>query len=436
MRTLLFLSLLAIFLLTSLWFAENDGSIVIEWMGYNIQTSVAVAVLFFITTLIICTLFLQVILWIKSAPGRYKKALKERRLNNGLMALTQGFAAIAAGDTKQALTLAKKASHNLNNIPITKLLSAQTAQLEGNRELAKVHYTSMLDDKETEIIAIKGLLIEAKQDNDLPKALFLAEKAYGLKPNTDWVILILIDLYKKLGKWNKAEEITKKALKYKLISNDAATRSLGLFAFAEYEEKLILENNSSNDHLIKKAYKLVPDLIPISTAYAKMLTRTGKTRKAVKILENQWRVTPHPYIAAAYMDIYAPETHEIRLEKAERLFQLSGEHQEGHAIFASVALDAGQTGIARKHLMAALSYGETRSICLMMADLETIEKANYSSVHHWRERAIFANNLAIWVCTNCGTKLYKWHINCDKCNAFDSMEWKSIDKPANTNLLK
>lgn len=425
--------MLGIFFFAAIWFAENGGSISIEWMGYNIQTSVAFAILSFLLALVICTLFLQIIIWIKSAPSRYKKALKERRLNNGLMALTQGFAAIAAGDTKQALVLAKKASQNLNNIPITKLLAAQTAQLEGNRELAKVHYTSMLDDKETEIIAIKGLLIEAKQDNDLPKALFLAEKAYGLRPNTDWVILILTDLYKKLRKWKKAEEITRKALKYKLINNDVANRTIGLLNFAEYEEKPASERLPVHDQLINKAYKLVPNLVPISISYAQMLVRNGKERKAIRILENQWRATQHPYIASAYMDIYKGEAPELRLAKAEYLLKLSNNHQEGHVVVAATALELGQTGIARQHLASALSYGETRAICLMMAELETLERGNYGSVQHWRERAIFANNLSVWVCKSCNTKLYKWDVNCPKCEAFDSLEWRGIDKHANVS---
>lgn len=439
-KALFFLLFLTIFSLASLWFVENDGSIVIDWMGYRIQTSVAFAVLFLIITIVACTLFLQLILWIKSGPGRFRKARKERRFSQGLIALTQGFAALAAGDTAQARSLTKRASNNLDNMPITKLLAAQTAQLEGNREMAKEHYSAMLEDKnknkETEIIAIKGLLLEAREDNDLGKALFLAEKAYKLKPDADWVILILLDLYRKTHKWGKAEELTKKALKYKLIPKESAQRIFGLTAFAMYEDNLKHGRDEDSKYLVKKAYKSAPDVVPIIISYAKMLAMSDKTRKEVKLLESHWRVTPHPDIATAYIEIYADSSEEVRLEKAARLLELQPSQPESHFIYASMALEAGQLGLARQHLKIALSHGETKSLCLLMAELETMDRASHEVVHYWRERGIMANDFAVWQCSKCQKKSESWNILCHNCGSFDSIQWKTAPAVVNTGSVR
>ena len=434
-KALLFLLFLTVFSLASLWFVENDGSIIIEWMGYRVQTSVAFAVLFSIIIIVACTLFLQFLIWVKTAPGRYKRSRREKRLNKGLTELTQGFAAIAAGDKKRARSLTQRASNNLDNMPITKLLAAQTAQLEGNGELAKEHYNSMLGDKETEIIAIKGLLIEAKQDSDLGKALFLAEKAFKLQPEADWVILILFDLYRKMRKWEKAEQITRNALKYKLITSDEATRNLGIIEFARHKDQLRESRGfSSNDRFIKNAFKLIPDFIPVAVEYANILVKNNKTRKAVKILENIWSKSPHPDISVAYMNIYSSLSKNKRLEKAEKLIKLCSNHPEGYIVAAQEAIAAEKFDKARKNIKTALEFGETTAICNVMAELQSIEQAGQDTVNYWRERAIMAGESSVWKCKNCSELSNAWHVICASCHSFDSIEWKNPDIPANVPI--
>lgn len=441
-KALFFLLFLTMFSVAALWFVKNDGSIVVEWMGYRLQTSVAFAILFLIITIVSCTLFLQVILWLKATPARYRKARKEKRFSQGLIALAHGFAAIAAGDSAQARSLTKKATNNLDNMPLTKLLAAQTAQLEGNRDLAKEHYNAMLYDKdksrETEIIAIKGLLLEAKNDNDLGKALFLAEKAYKLKPDADWVILILLDLYKKTHKWKQAEEITKVALKNKFITKENADRTFGLLAFLNYEEQLKSGKNSKTDELIKRAYKLAPDVVAVVVAYARMLGSKEKTGKEIRLLESHWRELPHHEFAARYMEIFEEESAEERLEHAARLLELQPSQPEAHANMANIALEAGQLAKARKHLKIALGYGESKALCLMMAELESMDRATHDVVHYWRERALIANDFAVWQCTHCHSKPGKWSITCNSCGSFDSIQWKAtpiVVSPVINNLL-
>jgi HemY protein len=429
-RALFFLLFLTSFALAAVWFVDNDGQVVVEWMGYRVQTSIAFAILFLIIIIVTSTLFLQAILWVKSAPKRYSRKLKDRKFSRGMLALTKGFAAVAAGDKKQARTFSARASSNLENIPLTKLLAAQTAQLQGDRELVREHYTQMLENKDTEIIAIKGLLIEAKYDEDLPKALFLAEKAYKLCPDAEWVILILFDLYKKLKKWPDSLNIATVALKHKIISHDDADKTFALINFAIYEEMLRSGQNNANEFL-NKAYKLLPDFIPIVAAYCRMLLARKETKKTLKIIEKKWVALPHPDLAALYMEIYKDDSDEKNLEKAEELLQLCAGHPEGHALVATYALEARHFGKARHHLHTALTFGENKNVCNMIAELETIERAGHELVNYWRERARNANEFSLWKCGNCGTISQIWSVTCNDCNEFDAMQWRNYQASAN-----
>lgn len=432
-RLFLLLLMLTLFSCVAMWFVENDGSIVIRWMNYHIQTSVSVASLVCVVFVVLCAMVLQFFIWLKNYPNKYKKELKEKRRDQGLTALTEGFAAVAAGDAKQAKRLTKKATHNLGPIPLTKLLCAQTAQLEGDKEEARIHYTAMLENKETEMIAIKGLLIQARQEGDLSKAIFLAEKALNTRPDAQWAISILIDLYKRTRQWDKAEKIIEKALKKKCIDAGESKRALALISMAKAIEIRNTGQNALALKLVYKAHRLLPDSVPIITTYTDILIGVGQQRKAIKVLEAGWRLNPHPDIALHYMKIFSADTSEKRLQRAEKLHNLQPNHVEGHLVVARTAMAAQNFSKARNHLKMALAIAETSTVCRLMAELERQENAGHDVITNWENRSEAALTDPMWHCKNCGYIDRHWHINCHHCEAFDSLCWK--ETAANENIV-
>ena len=66
--------------------------------------------------------------------------------------------AVAAGDAKEAQKQAKKAEKLLGEPPLTLLLSAQAAQLAGDRDGAKRAFNTMLEDEQTAFLGLRGLI--------------------------------------------------------------------------------------------------------------------------------------------------------------------------------------------------------------------------------------------------------------------------------------
>jgi HemY protein len=417
-----FLLVVTIAAFGAMWFIENDGSVVIEWLGYRIQTSVAFMILAGVIALTVLTILLQLVLWLQNFPKKYSKAMREKKREQGLTALTEGFAAIAAGDILQANRLTKQAIHNLGNIPLTKLLAAQSAQLEGNNELAKVHYTAMLENKETEIIAIKGLLLEARKEGDLNKAMFLAEKALNIQPNTPWAISVLIDLYKITGHWDNAEETIRKAAKLNVITSHESKRSLALIARAKSGELFKDGNIEAALEFAKNAYKLMPDFAPIANNYAKILLKSKQKRKAIKVLEKSWKEGAHPRTAKLYMEIFEDESETKRVKHADRLVELQPSSIYGHIEVAKVMMNMGEFDEARNELKSALEISPTRNLCKFMAELERVA-GNSNEVKQWQQRSDTAHSDASWNCVECGHTSSVWSINCKQCNGFDTLEW-------------
>ena len=82
----------------------------------------------------------------------------ERKRQQGYRALSQGMAAVAAGDAVEARRQAKIANAMLKDPPLTLLLAAQTAQLGGDEDAARRYFTAMLERPETSFLGLRGLL--------------------------------------------------------------------------------------------------------------------------------------------------------------------------------------------------------------------------------------------------------------------------------------
>jgi HemY protein len=422
-RLFIFSFLLTLASIAAMWFIDNDGSVTVQWLGYRIQTSVAFTILAGVIVLIIVTTVIQTLLWIKNFPGKFKRKISEKRREQGLSALTEGFAAIAAGDTKEARRLTKQATNYLGNIPLTKLLNAQAAQLEGNNDLAKVHYTAMLENKETEIIAVKGLLVQAKQDGDLEKAVFLAEKAIALQPDATWAITMLLDLYKMTGRWADADRIMPNIAKLKIMDSVEYKRSISLIWLAKCHQYLSKNRTEEALKAAKNAYKLLPLFAPVTNNYAKMLMLEGKSLRAAHILKKSWKAEPHMETADLYMEIYSGESDEKRIKRAEKLLALKPDSIEGHMVVAKAAMILHEFDIARTHLNQALSIRQTQGLCKAMADLEYNNGANKDVVRQWTQRAETSHPDPVWSCASCGFTTNVWDINCKKCHGFDKLVW-------------
>src|SRR6185312_9115021 len=120
--------------------------------------------------------------WIMGAPGALLEGWGESRRRRGYRELTQGLAAVAAGDGVEAQKHARKAERLLAEPSLTLLLSAQAAQLADDRVAANRAFTAMLDDQQTAFLGLRGLITQALRDGDQAKALGFAKRAFELRP--------------------------------------------------------------------------------------------------------------------------------------------------------------------------------------------------------------------------------------------------------------
>ena len=428
LRVVLFCILVAIAVAVAYWFAEHPGSVTIQWQGWVLDTQVGILALLVAVVAVLFTLFYNTLRFLWQAPGRWRRSWRLRRRERGYRALTLGMVAVAAGAPDEARRQARRADVLLGEPPLTMLLAAQTAQLDGDYTAARRYFEQMLERPETAFLGLRGLLMQAERDGDAARAVELAERANRLRPGTPWVLEALFDLQVKGSRWADAERTLESLEKHRLLTRDEARHRR---AVLRIERSRAADARGESDRalqLAREAHKLDPDLVPASVELDRLQTEAGNPRRAEKVILQAWTKKPHPALARAFAELYADLPALERYRRFERLAKANPEHPETHFALAEAAIEAQLWGEARQHLKLAGGAEPPARVCRLMAEVETGENGDVEAARRWLARAADAAPDPTWVCGECGSHAAGWSATCPTCGAFDSLAWRTPDR--------
>ena len=281
------------------WLADRPGNLVVNWEGYEIETSVFRAVVL-LSALLGAVLFAwSLVRQVWRSPAAVGQFMARRRQQRGLEALSSGMIAIGAGDRGSATRYAVQARKALPNEPLTHLLRAQAAQLAGDGATSRRIFEAMLASPDTEQLGLRGLYLEAIREGETEAARQFAERAVALNPKLDWAVEQLFELQCKARDWSGALDTVAVARKQGHIERAVADRRRAVLLAAQAIEK---EDGDPERalNLAIEAHGLAPDLVPAAALAGRMLASRGNTPRATKILQRTWARSPHPDLATAY----------------------------------------------------------------------------------------------------------------------------------------
>lgn len=422
-RFLFLFAILVVIAGLAAWFSEKPGSVTLEWQGWRIDTSVGVLVLLVALVFAAGAILYQIWRAFRRLPRAMGQRRESRRREQGYLALTRGMVAIAAGDTEEARRQAKRANDILNRPAGALLIGAQAAQMEGRAGVARKFYDAMLEDPETELLGVRGLLTLAERAGDTAQALSHAERAYKLSPRTPWVLTRLFGLQVKARKWEAAEQTLREAIRARAVAAEDGKREdavllvqLSLMAERSGDKRLAQER-------ARKARAADPDLLPAALQLASLQHADGRDRAARKLIEETYAARPHPDLVRLYLLTGGKSAPLDRLRVVERLAALAPDHRESHLALARANLDADLWGQARRHLTAGGGETPDAAFCRLYAELEQRESGDAAAARDWLSRAADAPSEPGWICNSCGAIARDWSALCGHCGAFDSLRW-------------
>lgn len=404
----------------ALYLSGLPGEARLTWPGFEIAAPSGLAAVIGAVGALLLVFTAWLLATILRAPRSIGSRRRRLRRAHGETEATAALVALAAGEAERAERHAKRARKLMGEVPLTMLLSAQSARLAGRSEQALESFQAMSERPDTAFLGLRGQLALAIERDDVPAALKLVREAAKLRPDASWLPQIHFDLAVRAGSWGEALPL---AAKLPLGDLKEARRRRAVLAHLAAGQAKDPDEALS---LARSAHEADQGFSPAALDYARRLRAAGRPGRADKVLEQSFAALPAPELVAARLAEAGDGTAKVRAAKA--LAKLAPTSVEGELAQARAALDAQLWGEARSHLQAALKAGETRRAALMMAELEESERGSTeegrAEVRHWLKQAAEAQGGDTgWRCDSCGAPAPEWQPVCGSCGSFGTIAW-------------
>jgi HemY protein len=416
-RVVFFLIVVGVLALGAAWLADRPGDVVVTWQGFRVETSLMVMAAALLAALAVLAVVSSIVRAIVRAPSVLAKRRRDRRGARAYQAISHGLIAVGSGDIDAARKHSSEVNRHAPDEPLALLLSAQAAQLSGDREGAERAFRAMASRADTKALGLHGLFIEAHRRDDHESARAHAEEAARTAPTLGWAGRAVLEARCKDGDWAGALALLERHRGAMDKTSYRRQRAVLLTARA-------LATENSDREVAKaaalEANKLAPTLVPAAALAARLLAEGGYLRKANRIIDTAWRANPHPELAQSFAELRASESARDRLKRIDALAKRAPGNVEGALAVARAAIDAREFARARAALAPYLN-APTKRVALLMAALERAE-GDEGRAREWLARAVHAAPDPAW--TADGYVSDRWLPLSPVTGRLDAFEWR------------
>tara|TARA_R110002094_G_scaffold208573_1_gene179112 strand:+ start:376 stop:1875 length:1500 start_codon:yes stop_codon:yes gene_type:complete len=409
---------------------ESEGGVQLTLLGQEytfgpFQSVIAGVVLLILVWALLKVLSLLVATWKflngdETALSRHFDRNRERK---GFDALSEGLMALASGEGKVALAKAQKAGKYLDKPALTNLLTAQAAEMAGDRRKAEETYRKLVEDEQTRFVGVRGIMKQKLADGDTETALKLAEKAFALKPKHAETGDVLLQLQAEKEDWSGARHTLSAKLKNGQLPRDVHKRRDAVLALSEARDVFDHGQSIEAREAAIEANRLSPDLIPAAVMAAQGYIEQNRPRYAARVLTKAWSVHPHPDLAAAFAAIAPDEKPADRIKRFKALTKSMPDHPETRMLNAELFIADEDFPAARRALSDLVETDPTARSVTLMAAVERGEGASDVVVKGWLARALAVSRGPQWICDKCHHIHAEWKPICENCKSFDTLAW-------------
>lgn len=408
------------------WLADHPGALTLNWQGLRIQTSLPVLAVVAAGLAVIVYLLSRVWVWLVKSPAALRISRRFKQTDRGYNVLTEGLAAAMTGDARTALKAADRAEKLLGPGSATQLLRAQAAQMAGDEALAESNFNKLLENPETEIVGLRGLLALARMQGDQDRAVTLALQARKKRPDADWAVRSLFELQIDGADWSNAARTLDQGAGAGVFSGDEAKRLKAVLHVVQGQAAH--ENADARAAMAhaRAAHKAAPDFVPAIVLLARLRLADGAKRRAKSLILGAYQQAPHPDLMQVFLELEPDERPSARLKRLAALTGPAADHVETLLAKAMAAAADEDDNTTRLYLREAISQSNDQPdqrICREMVALEERTPDGTERARDWLGRLAAAPTPPGWVCTSCAEPSADWSAACPSCNLFDGLRW-------------
>ncbi|WP_135502850.1 heme biosynthesis protein HemY [Roseovarius aestuariivivens] len=431
-KIVLFIGLVALASYSAIFLLEFEGGVRIVMAGQEFNLSPIMTVIGLLLLILAIWLLLKlagllvaVLRFVNGDETALSRYFDKNRQEKGYQALAEGLMALASGEGSVAMSRANRAEKYLRKPALTNLITAQAAEMSGNRRKAEEVYKRLLTNEKTRFVGVRGIMHQKLADGDTDTALKLAQTAFSLKPRHEEVQDTLLKLQAKAHDWAGARRTLHAKLKYGNMPRDVHRRRDAVMALSEARDILDEGKTIEAREASIEANRMSPDLVPAAVLAARGYIEQGSKRNAWRVISKAWNAQPHPDLAAVFAEIEPSETPVARIKRFGKLLRIHPDHRETRLVKAELYIAAEDFPSARRALGDLAEVDADARALTIMAAIERGEGAADSVVKGWLARALSAPRGPQWVCDKCQHIHAEWQPTCENCQSLDTLSWKS-----------
>jgi len=386
LRLLSLVLLSAPVIFVTLWFSDNPGQVVLEWLGWRIESNVPILLVALLVVFVVLFVIEQGLSSLTALPVRLRRSRKAKGVEKGLNALIEALDAAAAGDTENGRRLSALASRNLNRPDLAERLDRLMPR------------SAALPDAATPLSTAKaaGRKPGWWQRWKAPKpGVAPPRRAVSAPPASPPPAVIAAE-----------PPPAPSAVAETPLDRDALTTAIGA---GEWETALTLAGPAPSEWrnmvLTGQASSLAAtdpqrarDLAgqalafdPVDPAAAGLALRLdvalGRRDDAMAVLANLWRSKPSYALLTQASPLWDGEDAATRAAWIETLVKANPDHSESHLVLGAQAVADGHWGAARLHLVASIKANPSAAAMELMAVVEQQDGGDVAAVEMWKRRA-------------------------------------------------
>ena len=372
------------------WYFQDQGSIQITWLGYEVELTVVVGIivlLFFFFLVIVLTRLLQ---WFLGMPLRWLSFFRHSQDTQAKHDLLNLLSFYEAEVFTTALHYQGKAAQRLANNSFFIWLSGNVFEKTEKSFEAEQCFMELTKNASTAFLGFKGQIRSAMHRGDFKTAQNLLKHAQHLMPTSPWVLRHLLALNREQKNFKEAETLTLCLEDLGYFSSDQRKKQMASLRYLQ-----AIQPHTSPDQkevLLRQAHSLDPSFAEATEALTLLLEKHGHVTYALTALEATWAVNPQQVLGDLYLKLCALQDDLGAYQVAQNLVRNDPDNPESRVFLARTALKAQLWGEARAHLTKFLKLKEspTANVYLLLAHLELEEKHDWKTAIKWLEKGLQA----------------------------------------------